>query len=585
MKNETENKASLEMKRHSLSHLLAAAVKEIWPDAKLAIGPAIENGFYYDIDFGDVKISDVDLKGIEKKMAHLAKQNLKFERSELTVDEGIKRAEKENEIYKAELISDLKAQGEKIVSYYTVGKFTDLCRGPHVDNTNQIKPGSFKLDKLAGAYWRGDEKNKMLTRIYGLAFETKEELDDYLKMMTEAEKRDHRKIGKEQDWFMIHEWAPGIPFFLPKGMVILQEILKFIREYSYGEGYQEVRTPQLLNTELWKTSGHWEHYQEDMFILHHAADDCDLGIKPMNCPAHMLVFKRDIHSYRDLPLRLAETTTLYRNERSGTLHGLTRVRSLSQDDSHIFVRPDQILAEISVLLEKVKAIYKIFGLKIDQIYLSTRPEKFMGEKTVWDQAEDNLKTALKQAGLEYTINEGDGAFYGPKIDVQVKDAIGRQWQLATIQLDFQMPGRFELTYTDVDGSKKTPIVIHRALLGSMERFMGVIIEHYSGIMPVWLSPVQIKIVSVAETHISACQKLAAEFRAAGLRVEIDDANETVGNKIRKAVNEKIPYMLVIGDKEADSPTLAVRDRGAMETRDIAKDDFIAEILDNIKNHR
>ena len=580
-----KNEVNIEMKRHSLSHILAAAIKEIWPSAKLAIGPAIENGFYYDIDFGDEKISDANLKEIEKKMSHLLKQNLKFERSEASVDAGIKQAESEGEIYKAELISDLKAKGETTVSYYKVGKFTDLCRGPHVENTNQIKPGSFKLDKLAGAYWRGDEKNKMLTRIYGLAFDTKDELDAYLKMMAEAEKRDHRKIGKEMDWFMLHEWAPGIPFFLPKGMIILQEILKFIREYSYGEGYREVRTPQLLNAELWKTSGHWDHYQEDMFILHHAADECDLGIKPMNCPAHMLVFKRDIHSYRDLPLRLAETTTLYRNERSGTLHGLTRVRSLSQDDSHIFIRPDQILDEISILLGKIKAIYKIFGLNIDEIYLSTRPEKFMGEKSVWDTAEDNLKTALKDAGLEYKINEGDGAFYGPKIDVQVKDAIGRQWQLATIQLDFQLPGRFELTYTDADGSKKTPVVIHRALLGSMERFMGVIIEHYSGIMPVWLSPVQVKIVSVAETHIPACQKLAAEFRKAGIRVEIDDANETVGNKIRKAVNEKVPYMLVIGDKEANSPTLTVRDRGAMETRDIAKDAFIAEILGNIKDHR
>lgn len=580
-----KNEISIEVKRHSLSHILAAAIKELWPSAKLAIGPAIENGFYYDIDFGDEKISDANLKEIEKKMAHLLKQNLKFERSESSVDEGIKQAESEGEIYKAELISDLKAKGEKTVSYYTVGKFTDLCRGPHVENTNQIKPGSFKLDKLAGAYWRGDEKNKMLTRIYGLAFDTKEELDAYLKMMAEAEKRDHRKLGKEMDLFMIHEWAPGIPFFLPKGMIVLQELLKFAREYSYGEGYREVRTPQLLNAELWKVSGHWNHYQEDMFILHQAEDECDFGVKPMNCPAHMLVFKRDIHSYRDLPLRLAETTTLYRNEKSGTLHGLTRVRSLSQDDSHIFVRPDQILDEISTLLGKIKSIYQIFNLNIDEIHLSTRPEEFLGEKAVWDKAEDNLKTALDKAGLEYKINEGDGAFYGPKIDVKVKDAIGRQWQLATIQLDFQMPGRFELAYTDSDGSKKIPVVIHRALLGSLERFMGVIIEHYSGAFPVWLSPVQIKIVSVAETHIPACKKLAAEFRKAGIRVEIDDANETVGNKIRKAVNEKVPYMLVIGDKEANSPTLAVRDRGAMETRDIAKDDFIAEILDNIKNHR
>jgi threonyl-tRNA synthetase len=585
MPKEKINKAdvSLEYKRHSLSHLLAAAVKELWPTAQLSIGPAIDNGFYYDVDFGEIKISDANLKEIEKKMAHLAKQNLTFEHSEKKIEAALKEAAAAGDIYKAELIRDLKAQGEKIVSYYTVGKFTDLCRGGHVANTNQIKPGSFKLNKLAGAYWRGDEKNKMLTRIYGLAFETKAELDDYLKMMAEAEKRDHRKIGKEQNLIMMHEYAPGIPFFLPKGMIILQELLKFTREYSYGEGYREVRTPQILNAELWKISGHWDNYQQDMFILHHAEDDCDLGIKPMNCPAHMLIFKRDTHSYRDLPLRLAETTTLYRNEKSGTLQGLTRVRAISQDDTHIFCRPDQILSEIAAVLEKIKNIYKIFNLQIDEIHLSTRPEKFMGEKAAWDEAEKNLHTALREAKLDYKINEGDGAFYGPKIDVKIKDAIGRQWQLATIQLDFQLPQRFELAYAAADGSHQTPVVIHRAILGSLERFMGVIIEHYAGIFPVWLAPVQVKIVTVAETHIPAAQKLAAGLKAAGLRVEIDEANETVGNKIRKAVAEKVPYMLVIGDKEMSAPVLAVRDRGSDQTREIAKDKFIAEVLDKIKN--
>ncbi len=572
----------LETKRHSLSHLMAAAIKEFWPQAHLAIGPAIDNGFYYDIDFGETKILETDLKNIEKKMAHLAKQNLKFERADMEISAALKTAQEEGNPYKTELISDLMKGGEKSVSFYTVGKFTDLCRGPHVESTKEIKPGSFKLHKLAGAYWRGDEKNKMLTRIYGLAFDTKEELDEYLRIMAEAEKRDHRKIGKEQDLIMIHEWAPGTPFFLPKGFVMLQELLKVTREHSYGEGYQEVRTPQLLNAELWKTSGHWDHYQEDMFILHHAEDNCDMGVKPMNCPAHMLVFKRDIHSYRDLPLRLAETTTLYRNEKSGTLHGLTRVRSLSQDDSHIFCREEQILGEIALLLDKIKAIYKIFNLQIDEIHLSTRPEKFLGEKSVWDEAEANLKKALASANLDYKINEGDGAFYGPKIDVKVKDAIGRQWQLATIQLDFQLPQRFDLHYTETDGSQKTPVVIHRALLGSLERFMGVIIEHYSGLFPLWLAPVQIKIVSVSETHIPACQKLTAEFRANGIRVEIDDSNETVGNKIRKAAGEKVPHMLVIGDKEAASPVLNIRDRGQQETRELAKDAFIAEVLQKIK---
>ncbi len=574
---------NVEVKRHSLAHIMGAAIKELWPEAQLAIGPSVDNGFYYDIDFSDTKIVEADLKNIEKKMAFLIKQNLKFERAEKDINEALKETEASGEIYKNELISGLKEQGETVVGFYTVGKFTDLCRGPHVENTNQLKPGSYKLDKLAGAYWRGDEKNKMLTRIYGLAFDTKEELDTYLKMMAEAEKRDHRKIGKEQNIFMMHDVAPGMPFFLPQGFIMLNELIKLVREHSYGEGYKEVRTPQLFNSDLWKTSGHWEHYQEDMFILHHAEDDCDFGIKPMNCPAHMLVFKRDIKSYRDLPLRLAETTTLYRNEKSGTLHGLTRVRSLSQDDTHIFCRPDQILDEIAELLRKVKNIYKIFNLNIDEIHLSTRPEKFLGEKSVWDEAENNLKKALTDADLEYKINEGDGAFYGPKIDVKVKDAIGRQWQLATVQLDFQLPQRFDLHYTDDKGEFKTPVVIHRALLGSMERFLGVIIEHYAGIYPVWLSPTQIKIVSVAEAHVAGAKKLAGEFKAAGIRVEVDDANETVGNKIRKAVNEKVPYMLVIGDKEVNSELLNVRDRGAMETREIAKDKFINEVLEMIKN--
>lgn len=569
------------MKRHSLAHIMAAAVTELWPEAQLAIGPAIDNGFYYDIDFQDVKITESDLKQIEKKMAHLLKQNLKFERAETSIEEALAQAKTEGNPYKEGILHDLKNEGETKVSFYSVGKFTDLCRGPHVESTKEIKAGSFKLNKLAGAYWRGDEKNKMLTRIYGLAFDTKEELAEYLQLLAEAEKRDHRKIGKEQDLIMLHEYAPGIPFFLPKGFIILQELIKVTREHSYGEGYQEIRTPQLLNSELWKTSGHWDHYQEDMFILHHADDGCDLGIKPMNCPAHMLVFKRDIQSYRDLPLRLAETTTLYRNEKSGTLHGLTRVRSLSQDDSHIFCRPEQILPEISLLLEKIKNIYQIFSLEIDEIHLSTRPEKFLGEKSFWDEAETSLRRALEEAKLNYKINEGDGAFYGPKIDVKVKDAIGRQWQLATIQLDFQLPQRFDLHYTDTDGTQKTPVVIHRALLGSMERFMGVIIEHYSGNFPLWLAPVQVKLISVGETHVTACQKLAAELKEKCIRVEIDDSNETVGNKIRRAAAEKVPHMLVIGDKEAGSDTLSVRDRGQQETRQTSKKEFIAELLQNI----
>ena len=577
--------APVTTKRHSLAHLLALAVVEKYPQAQLAIGPSIDVGFYYDIDFGDTKITEGDLKGLEKRMIHLVKQNLTFTRTEKNIDEALAEARSEKHPYKEELIADLKATGETMLSFYTVGEFTDLCRGPHVANTKEIAAGSFKLEKLAGAYWRGDEKNRMLTRIYGLAFDTKEELDAYLNMQAEAEKRDHRKLGKELGLFMNHEVAPGMPFFLPKGMTLLQELIKFVRTFSYGTGYREVRTPQLLNAELWKISGHWDHYQEDMFCLHHAEDNIDIGVKPMNCPAHMLIFKNELHSYRDLPLRLAETSTLYRNEKSGTLHGLTRVRSLSQDDCHIFVRPEQILEEIATLLTKIKNIYTIFNLKIDEIHLSTRPEKFLGEKEAWDEAEADLKQALEKANLAYKINEGDGAFYGPKIDVKIKDAIGRQWQLATIQLDFQLPQRFELKYTDTDGSAKTPVVIHRALLGSIERFLGVIIEHYAGAFPVWLSPVQVKIISVATSHIAHSQKLQEELEANGIRTDLDDSNETVGNKIRKAVNEKVPYTLVIGDKELAGLTVSVRDRGERETRELKKDDFISEIKEKIKNYQ
>ncbi len=567
-------KNSVEVKRHSLAHLMAAAIKEEYPEAKLAIGPAIENGFYYDIDFGDTKISDSDLPKIEKRMISLINKGLTFTREEKNIDQALKEIDQTAEPYKYELVSDLKDKGETMVSFYTVGAFTDLCRGPHLENTKEIAPKSFRLQKLAGAYWRGSEKNKMLTRIYGLAFDNAEELKAYDTMMLEAEKRDHRKLGKELDIFMTHEYAPGMPFFLPKGMIILQELIKFVREESYGEGYKEVRTPQLFNDELWKTSGHWGHYQEDMFCLHHVEDNIDMAVKPMNCPGHMLVFKRDIHSYKELPLRLAETTTLHRNEKSGTLHGLTRVRALSQDDSHIFARPDQILQEISALLAKVKKIYQVFGLEIDEIHLSTRPEKFLGEKAVWDEAEASLKKALENADLAYQINEGDGAFYGPKIDVKVKDAIGRQWQLATVQLDYQMPLRFDLHYIDSDGQEKTPVVLHRALLGSMERFLGIIIEQFSGAMPLWLAPVQVKLLPVGESHLEYCRQLAGEMKKSGLRVEIDESGNTIGNKIRACAAQKIPYQLVIGDQEISSPNLSIRRRGNRDSQEMGKDEFV-----------
>lgn len=570
--------------RHSLAHLLASAVLEIYPEAKLAIGPAIDNGFYYDIDFQDQTINDSDLKNIYKKMKHLIKQNHDFVFISKDIEKAISEARAEKNPYKLELLENLKSEGEKQVSFYSVANFSDLCKGPHVKNTKEINIDAFKLEKIAGAYWRGDEKNKMLTRIYGLAFETKADLDKYIVQQEEAKKRDHRKLGKELDLFMLDEVSPGMPFILPKGMIVVQELMKFVRQHSYDSSYQEIRTPHLLNANLWKISGHWDHYQDDMFILHHKEDNVDIGVKPMNCPAHMLVYKNKLHSYKDLPIRLAETSTLYRNERSGTLHGLTRVRSLSQDDSHIFVRPEQIQEEIINLFEKIKFIWQVFNLSDYKIFLSTRPDKFLGDKLVWDQAENDLKQALTKAQLNYSLNEGDGAFYGPKIDVVVSDAIGREWQLSTIQLDFQLPTRFDLEYTDNQGKKQRPVVIHRALLGSLERFFGIIIEHYAGAFPVWLSPVQIKILTISENHLQYAQQLKDHLLNHKLRVEIDQNNETIGNKIRKGVAEKIPYLLILGDKEVENNSLNLRRRGEQKSIDISQEDLIKEIKDKIDNY-
>ena len=587
----------LEIMRHSCAHLVAAAVANLYPSAKFGIGPVVENGFYYDIEFKE-NITEADLQKIEDEAKNLQKKNLSFVKKEMEIDQAIKFFAEKKQDYKVLLLQDLKEKGttkmnaDEIkdlegsvdnVSIYETGEFVDLCRGPHVETTKEI--GVFKLTKLAGAYWRGDAKNKQLQRIYGVCFETQKDLDDYLHLIEEAEKRDHRKIGKEQDIFMMHDFAPGMPFFLPNGMIMLKELLQFVREYSYGEGYQEVRTPQILNAELWKVSGHWDHYQKDMFCMHHAEDDVDIGVKPMNCPAHMLVFKRDIVSYKQLPYRVAETTTLYRNEKSGTLHGLTRVRSLSQDDTHIFCREDQIMSEIATLLGKIKTIYSIFNLQIDEIHLSTRPEEFLGEKEVWDVAEDNLKTALKEAGLEYKINEGDGAFYGPKIDVKVKDAIGRQWQLATIQLDFQLPRRFDLHYIDENGAEQIPVVIHRALLGTMERFLGIIMEHYAGAFPSWLCPIQLLLAPVSSKHHSGAQKLAQEVSEMGIRVEVDAADETVGNKVRKAAGRKIPYIVIVGDKELAGEDWMIRIRGEKDQVKMSKESFVEKVLKEIKERK
>jgi threonyl-tRNA synthetase len=581
-----KEEVNIEIKRHSLAHIMAAAIKELWPSAELAIGPSIDNGFYYDIDFGETKISETDLKNIEKKMAFLIKQNLKFERTEKKIDEALKEVKKTKEIYKTELLEGLKAQGETTVSFYSVGKFNDLCRGPHIENTNQLKSGSYKLEKLAGAYWRGDEKNKMLTRIYGLAFNTKEELDDYLKMMLEAEKRDHRKIGKEQNLFVFSELVgPGLPLYTAKGAIIRREIVNYTNELQSAIGYQEVHTPNMNKAELFKISGHYEKYKEDMMRVVSNYSDEEYFLKPMNCPHHTQIYASQAKSYRDLPVRISDFANLYRDERPGELSGLTRLRCFCQDDGHCFCREDQIKEEFLSVLRIIKEAMATYGMPY-KIRLSLwdpkKPEKYLGEPAVWEKSQKLLTDLLIENKIDFVSAEGEAAIYGPKMDLISRDSIGREWQLSTIQLDFIMPERFKLVYTNSSGKEKTPVMIHRAIIGSPERFMGIIIEHYAGAFPVWLSPVQVKIVSVAEAHIAASQKLAAEFKANGIRVEVDEANETVGNKIRKAVSEKVPYMLVIGDKEMNGELLSVRDRGAQETREIKKDKFIAEISEKIQ---
>ncbi len=581
-----EQKPDLDAKRHSLAHLLASAVKEMWPEAQLAIGPTIESGFYYDIDFGDRKISDSDLPVIEKRMARLAKQNLKFERTEKSAADGLAIAKASDDIYKAELIDDLMTRGEKTVSYYTVGSFNDLCRGGHVEHTGQIKPGSFKLDKLAGAYWRGDEKNKMLTRIYGLAFETKEELATYLANRAEAEKRDHRKLGKELGLFVFSELVgPGLPLYTAKGALIRREIIKYCTELQTAIGYEEVYTPNMNKAELFKVSGHYEKYKEDMFRVVSNYSEEEYFLKPMNCPQHTQIFASQTRSYRDLPLRLADFANLYRDERPGELSGLARLRCFCQDDGHSFCREDQIRGEFISILGAIKQAMLTYGMNY-MIRLSLwdpkQPEKYLGDAATWEKSQALLTEILTENKIDFIRAEGEAAIYGPKMDLICRDSLGREWQISTIQLDFIMPQRFGLEYSDKDGQKKTPVMIHRALIGSPERFLGILIEHYAGAFPVWLSPVQAKLLPVAENHIAAARALAVELKAAGIRTEIDEASETVGNKIRKATTEKIPYVLVIGDKEAESANLSVRDRGSANNREISRSDFSAEVSRKIR---
>ena len=564
-----EAKDELRAIRHTASHVLAQAVKRLYPETKLAIGPAIDDGFYYDFDREGGFTPD-DLEKLEAEMKKIVKENLALKPFVLPRDEAIKFMQEKGEPYKVELIEDL-PEGETI-SFYQQGDFVDLCAGPHILYTKGIK--AFKLTSIAGAYWRGSEKNKMLTRIYGTAFAKKEDLEAYLTMMEEAKKRDHRKLGKELGLFMFAEEGPGFPFFLPKGMTLKNTLIDYWREIHLREGYQEVSTPVILSRKLWETSGHWDHYKENMYTT--VIDDEDYAIKPMNCPGGMLVYKSQPRSYRDLPLRVGELGLVHRHEKSGQLHGLMRVRCFTQDDAHIFMTQDQITDEIKGVTRLINEVYSQFGFDYF-VELSTRPEDSMGSDEDWEMATNGLRNALDEMGLKYIVNEGDGAFYGPKIDFHLRDSIGRTWQCCTIQLDFQLPQRFEAEYVAEDGTKKRPIMIHRVCFGSIERFIGILIEHFAGKFPVWLAPVQVKVIPVSEKSMEYAQGVYDQLKAAGIRTELDRKDEKVGYKIRQAQLEKVPFMLVLGEKEAAEGKITVRsrDKGDLGVADLST--FIADV--------
>ena len=537
---------------HSSSHLLAHAVKNLWPETKLAIGPAIEKGFYYDFD-REGGFSTEDLDAIEAEMKRIAKANYKIERFTLPREEAIAFVKAQDEPYKLEMVQELPEDEE--ISFYRQGDFTDLCAGPHLRYTKQIK--AFKLTSVSGAYWHGDEKNKMLTRIYGISFPRKEELDHYLAMLEEAKARDHRKLGREMELFMLSETGPGFPFLLPKGMILKDLLVDYWKKLHNKADYVLIQTPMILSRTLWEESGHWDHYKDNMYTV--KIDDEDYAVKPMNCPGAMLVFKSKPHSYRDLPIRMGELGLVHRHEKSGTLHGMMRVRAFTQDDAHLFMMPDQMADEIEGIVRLIDGLYKGFGFDY-RVELSTRPENAMGEIEDWNRAESVLQKVLDDLGADYTINEGDGAFYGPKIDFHIQDAIGRSWQCGTIQLDFQMPQRFDLEYTGSDGEKHRPIVVHRVAYGALERFMAILIEHYAGKFPFWLSPEQIRVLSISQTNSDYVEKLVGKLKEAGLRVAPDLRDEKIGYKIREAQLAKVPYMLVVGDKEAEEGTVSVRSR-------------------------
>lgn len=560
--------------RHTASHILAQAVKRLWPEAKLAIGPAIDKGFYYDIDM-EHTLTPEDLGKIEKEMSRIVKENLPITKSVMSRQEAIEFFKSKNEDYKVELIQDLPE--DAVISCYSQGDFIDLCAGPHVASTGKVK--AFKLQSIAGAYWRGDEKNKMLQRIYGTAFEKKEDLDAYLHMLEEAAKRDHRKLGKELGLFVIKEEGPGFPFFLPKGMALRNELENFWREVHHEFDYEEIRTPIILNKQLWETSGHWFHYRENMYTT--IIDDEEYAIKPMNCPGGILVYQNEMHSYRDFPLRYAELGLVHRHELSGALHGLFRVRAFTQDDAHVFMLPEQMQSELMKVIELFDRIYSQFGLKY-HVELSTKPDNAMGDDAIWEAATEALRNAIEAKGIPYVINPGDGAFYGPKLDYHIEDSLGRTWQCGTIQLDMNLPERFQIDYVGEDGQKHRPIMIHRACFGSMERFIGILTEHYAGAFPTWMAPVQVKILPISEKHVEYAKALAKQMHRDYVRVEVDDRSEKIGYKIRQAQMAKVPYMLVVGDKEVEEGTVNVRKHGGDELGSVSFEEFFNSIKIEIK---
>ncbi len=599
----TTNDGQLHNVRHSFAHVLAAAVQELFPEAKFGVGPVIENGFYYDFLLPR-PLTPGDLPKIEKQMKRMIAKKFDFKRQELSFADAKAFFENKKQQFKVELIGDLEKKGTTYagdgeetraeeatdkalaggkVTIYSNGTFDDLCRGGHVGNTGELNAEAFRLHKISGAYWRADQKNAQLQRVYGFVFSTKQELDEHLKLLEEAAKRDHRRIGQQLALFMFHETAPGMPYWLPNGMIVYNELIRFWREEHETRGYHEIASPLLNKRELYVRSGHFVHYWESMFVANMGKDE-EYGIKAMNCPNAMVVFGSQPHSYRDLPLRLSDTDTLHRYEASGTLNGLFRVRGFRQDDAHIFVAENQVEKEYQEIFALTKRFYSVF--RVDYSYrLGTRPKKFVGDVATWDRAENILHSILKKSGKPFTVLDGDGAFYGPKVDILMHDALGREWQMGTIQLDFQQPRQFQLQYTAKDGSLQTPVVIHRVIYGSLERFIGILLEHTAGNLPVWLFPVQVQLIPVGSRHEKHCAKLHKEFRAAGIRTAVDDANETVGNKIRKAALQKIPYVLVIGDKEAKAAKLAVRIRGSERLLSVSKKRFMERVKEEIAGRK